>query len=177
VQYRFETWIGADQEIANRLRAYLIARAGKEDGPPPTLVVRAWLNPDGTVERVSFDGLKNAGADADLRSILKRGNVGAAVGDVAAAHPVLLAQPEEITQRRERRQARRSAKYFTQIDVKRGCISGGCGEGLFERVYRESRTADEKTKELIAASLSYPDVKSERKNPIVLGFMLVIPGG
>jgi hypothetical protein len=38
VQYRFETWIGADEEIANRLRAYLIDRAGKEDGPPPTLV-------------------------------------------------------------------------------------------------------------------------------------------
>jgi len=45
VQYRFETWIGADEEIANRFRAYLIDRAGKEDGPPPTLVVRAWLNP------------------------------------------------------------------------------------------------------------------------------------
>ena len=57
VQYRFETWIGADEEIANRLRAYLIDRAGKEDEPPPTLAVRAWLNPDGTVERVSFDAL------------------------------------------------------------------------------------------------------------------------
>jgi hypothetical protein len=78
VQYRFETWIGADEEIANRFRAYLIDRAGKEDGPPPTLVVRAWLNPDGTVERVSFDALKDARADADLRTILKRGNVGEA---------------------------------------------------------------------------------------------------
>lgn len=47
VQYRFETWIGADEEIASRLRAYLIDRAGKEGGPPPTLVVRAWLKPDG----------------------------------------------------------------------------------------------------------------------------------
>jgi hypothetical protein len=50
---------------------------------------------------------------------------------------------------------------------------------LFERVYRESvgRVVDEKTKELIAALLSCPDVKSEWKNPIALGFMPVIPGG
>jgi hypothetical protein len=78
VQYRFETWIGADDEIANRFRAYVTDRAGKEDGPPQALVVRAWLNPDGTVERVSFDALKDARADADLRIILKRGNIGEA---------------------------------------------------------------------------------------------------
>jgi hypothetical protein len=78
VQYRFETWIGADDEIANRFRAYVTDHAGKEDGPPPALVVRAWLNPDGTVERVSFDALKDARADADLRTILKRGNIGEA---------------------------------------------------------------------------------------------------
>jgi hypothetical protein len=49
--------------------------------------------------------------------------------------------------------------------------------GLFERVYRESvgRIVDEKTRELLAALLSYPDVKSEWKNPIALGFMPVIP--
>jgi hypothetical protein len=78
VQYRFETWIGADEEVANRFRAYVIDHAGKEDGPPPTLVVRAWLNPDGTVERVTFDALKDARANADLRTILTRGNVGEA---------------------------------------------------------------------------------------------------
>src|SRR5436190_23218936 len=76
VQYRFESWIGADEEIANRLRAYLVEHAGKEAGPPPSLVVRAWLNPDGTVERVSFGSLNNAQADADLQTILKRGNIG-----------------------------------------------------------------------------------------------------
>jgi hypothetical protein len=78
VQYRFETWIGADEEIANRFRAYVIDHAGKEDGPPPTLVVRAWLNPDGTVERVTFDALKDARANTDLRTILTRGNIGEA---------------------------------------------------------------------------------------------------
>jgi transcriptional regulator with XRE-family HTH domain len=49
--------------------------------------------------------------------------------------------------------------------------------GLFERVYRESvgRVVDEKTKELLATLLSYPDVRSEWKNPVPLGFMPVIP--
>lgn len=78
VQYRFETWIGADEPLAKRFRSYLTEHAGKENGPPPTLVVRAWLNPDGTVERVSFPALKDAGADADLRTILTRGNIGEA---------------------------------------------------------------------------------------------------
>jgi hypothetical protein len=53
--------------------------AGKEDGLSPTLVVRAWLNPDGTVEGVSFAALKDAHADADLCTILTRGNVGGAL--------------------------------------------------------------------------------------------------
>lgn len=48
---------------------------------------------------------------------------------------------------------------------------------LFERGYRESvgRVVDEKTKELPRASLAYPDVNSEWKNPVVLRFMPVIP--
>jgi hypothetical protein len=77
VQYRFETWLGADEEVANRFRSYLTS-LGKEEGAPPTLVVRAWLNPDGTIERVSFAALKDARADADLRTILTRGNIGEA---------------------------------------------------------------------------------------------------
>lgn len=78
VQYRFESWIEADDEVARRFRAYVKERAGQDDGLPPALVVRAWLNPDGSVEKVSFPALKNAAADADLRTILTRGNVGEA---------------------------------------------------------------------------------------------------
>jgi hypothetical protein len=54
----------------------------------------------------------------------------------------------------------------------------GAASGLFERVYRESvgRIVDEKTKELITALFSSPDVKSEWKNPIALGFVRAIPG-
>ena len=53
-----------------------VATTNQTGGPPPSLVVRAWLNPDGTVERVSFGSLNNAQADADLQTILKRGNIG-----------------------------------------------------------------------------------------------------
>lgn len=50
---------------------------------------------------------------------------------------------------------------------------------LFERVYRESigRVVDEKTRELLAALLAYPDVNSDWKNPVAIGFMPVIPLG
>jgi hypothetical protein len=78
VKYRFETWISADETVANRFRAYLTGHAGKDDGPPQTLTVRAWLNPDGTVERVSFPPLNDTQADEDLHTILKRGNIGEA---------------------------------------------------------------------------------------------------
>lgn len=77
VQFRFETWVTADEEVASRFRSHMI-NAGKEDGAPPTLVVRAWLNPDGTIEKVSFPALKDAQANADLRTILTRGNIGEA---------------------------------------------------------------------------------------------------
>jgi transcriptional regulator with XRE-family HTH domain len=52
-------------------------------------------------------------------------------------------------------------------------------KGLFQRVYRESvgRVIDEKTRELLAALLAYPDVKTDWKNPIELSVLPVIPIG
>jgi hypothetical protein len=78
VKYRFETWMAADEAVANRFRAYVIEHSGKNDGVPPALVLKAWLNPDGSVEKVSFPSLNDPHADDDLRTILKRGNVGEA---------------------------------------------------------------------------------------------------
>jgi hypothetical protein len=50
---------------------------------------------------------------------------------------------------------------------------------LFQRVYRESvgRVIDHRTRELLAALLAYPDVKTEWKNPVALSAMPVIPIG
>lgn len=78
VKYRFEEWVAADDAIASRFRAYLRAHAGTSDGPPSLLTVRAWLNPDGSVERISFAAFNDAGATDDLRTILTRGNIGEA---------------------------------------------------------------------------------------------------
>lgn len=52
-------------------------------------------------------------------------------------------------------------------------------QSLFGRVYRESigRVVDQKTKDLLAALLAYPDVESEWKNPVEIGFIPVIPLG
>jgi hypothetical protein len=62
VKYRFESWMTADEAVANRFRTYLKEHNGKDDGPQ-TLVVKAWLNPDGSVERVSFASLNDHQAD------------------------------------------------------------------------------------------------------------------
>jgi hypothetical protein len=78
VKYKFEEWIAADNEVANRFRAYITGHTSKEDAVPQTLVVHVWLNSDGTVERVSFSPLNDPHADADLHTILTRGNLGEA---------------------------------------------------------------------------------------------------
>jgi hypothetical protein len=74
VKFRFEQWVAADDEIANRFRVY----ASRQGTSAQTMVVRAWLNPDGSVERVSFAPLNDPQANNDLQTILKRGNVGEA---------------------------------------------------------------------------------------------------
>lgn len=78
VRYRFEEWIAGDDAVAARFRVYLKAHAGAADGPPQVLTVRAWLNPNGTVAKVSFPPFGDAGATEDLRAILTRGNIGEA---------------------------------------------------------------------------------------------------
>lgn len=78
VKYRFESWISADDPVANRFRDYLSSHRGKQGGVPANLTVRVWVNPDGGVERVTFPPLPDAQADADLRVVLKRGNIGEA---------------------------------------------------------------------------------------------------
>jgi hypothetical protein len=76
VQSHFEGWIEGDDEVATRFRQYVTDHAGKPDGLPSALTVRAWVNPDGSVEKVTFDALSDPKADADLHTILSRGNIG-----------------------------------------------------------------------------------------------------
>lgn len=78
VKYRFEEWIGADEAVANRFRTWLKETSGTANGAPTSIVVKAWLNPDGSVEKVSFAPFKDERATTDLRTVLTRGNVGEA---------------------------------------------------------------------------------------------------
>lgn len=78
VKYRFEEWMGADEAVANRFRAWLKESGGTANGAPTSIVVKAWLNPDGSVEKVSFAPFKDERATNDLRTVLTRGNVGEA---------------------------------------------------------------------------------------------------
>ncbi len=78
VKYRFETWIAANDAIAKRLRTHLTNESRHEGGSQPVIEVHVWLNPDGTVERIVASSLNDAQADADLQTILKRGNIGEA---------------------------------------------------------------------------------------------------
>ena len=78
VKQRFEENIAADDPIANRFRVWLTQSQGKSDAAPASVIVRAWLKADGTVERVSFPALPNSKANNDLEVILMRGSVGRA---------------------------------------------------------------------------------------------------
>ncbi|QUS42280.1 hypothetical protein RPMA_06070 [Tardiphaga alba] len=78
VKYRFEEWIGADEAVANRFRGWLKETGGTANGAPDSLIVKAWLNPDGSVEKVSSAPLNDERANSDLRTVLTRGNIGEA---------------------------------------------------------------------------------------------------
>ena len=78
VKYRFEEWMSADEAVANRFRAWLKETSGTANGAPASIVVKAWLNPDGSIEKVSFPPFKDERATTDLRVMLTRGNVGEA---------------------------------------------------------------------------------------------------
>jgi hypothetical protein len=61
-----------DDDATNQLHKFLEDRIlnAKGDAPPPALVVRAWVGPNGALTRVEFDSLGDEKADALLRGML-----------------------------------------------------------------------------------------------------------
>jgi hypothetical protein len=61
-----------DDDATNQLHQFLEDRIlnAKGDKPPPALVVRAWIGPNGALTRVEFDSLGDPKADALLRGML-----------------------------------------------------------------------------------------------------------
>lgn len=78
VQFRFAEWMGGDGEAAGRLHAFLENRLVAGSEAPEAVVVKAWINGDGTVQRIEFPSLGDVRADADLRTLLTQGSVGEA---------------------------------------------------------------------------------------------------
>ncbi|MCA8320142.1 YbaB/EbfC family DNA-binding protein [Burkholderia cepacia] len=72
---QFQTWLEADGAAADRLHRYLEARVlnASAAAPPPAIVVRAWIGPNGAVTRVEFASLGDPDADATLRHLLTAG--------------------------------------------------------------------------------------------------------
>lgn len=78
VRFRFAEWMGGDGEAARRLHVFMENRLVSGSVPAEAVVVKAWVTPDGTVQRVEFPSLGDDQADADLRSLLTQGAVGEA---------------------------------------------------------------------------------------------------
>jgi hypothetical protein len=81
LQSQFQQRLAADDEAARRFEDDMAKLAGGNDAAPPTLIVRTWIFPDGTVERVESDGL-DAVAAASLRTLLAGAAVGAPPPDM-----------------------------------------------------------------------------------------------
>ncbi|AOK19348.1 hypothetical protein WT26_25895 [Burkholderia cepacia] len=72
---QFQAWLEADGDAADRLHRYLEVRVlnASAAAPPPAIVVRAWIGPNGAVTRVEFASLGDPNADAALRQLLTAG--------------------------------------------------------------------------------------------------------
>jgi hypothetical protein len=76
LQARFEQRIAADDAAARKFQEYMAKRDAGPNAPPLTFVVRAWILPDGKIERLEFDGLDDKEIAVNLRMLLARDNVG-----------------------------------------------------------------------------------------------------
>ncbi|HEY1611569.1 MAG TPA: YbaB/EbfC family DNA-binding protein [Paraburkholderia sp.] len=84
---QFQAGLEHNDDEANQFHTFLENRIlnAKGDTPPPAIVIRAWIGPDGTVSQVDFDSLGDAQADATLRKLL-------------TAHPISEPPPPDMLQ-------------------------------------------------------------------------------
>jgi hypothetical protein len=82
VQDQFKALLEANDETANRFRLSLNSQPASWELPPSVLLVQVWVGADGKVARLEFPPLQNQQADADLRAILERANIGRPPSDM-----------------------------------------------------------------------------------------------
>jgi hypothetical protein len=63
-------WLEADSETATRLRAYLDATRPAPDQPTAPLMLKVWIDGNGTISRIDFPPFAHAEANANLRALL-----------------------------------------------------------------------------------------------------------
>lgn len=63
-------WLNAETPPAPRVRAVLDATRPAPDQPTPALIVRLWIDGQGTITRAEFPPLADASANADLQTLL-----------------------------------------------------------------------------------------------------------
>lgn len=98
LQGRFQQRLASDDEAARRFEDDMAKLAGGNDAPPPTLIVRTWILPDGKVERVESDGL-NPDAAVSLRTLLAGEGVGVPPSDMLQPlHLRLTLRPNDSTE-------------------------------------------------------------------------------
>lgn len=81
LQSRFQQRLAADDAAARRFLDQVEKRGEAGSATPVAVTVRTWILPDGSVERLEFNGLDQAAA-VDLRALLTRDNVGAPPSDM-----------------------------------------------------------------------------------------------
>jgi hypothetical protein len=95
LQARFQERLAADDENVRRFQDSLAKRQADAGAASTTLTVRAWILPDGKIERIEVDGPKDDAA-ISLRVLLARGNVGAPPPDMLQPlHLRLRVQPKD----------------------------------------------------------------------------------
>jgi hypothetical protein len=81
LQALFQDRLAAGEEV-RLFQDYIAKRSGGASTTTLALVVRAWVLPDGKVERIEFDGLDDHNLAVRLRALLALGNVGAPPPDM-----------------------------------------------------------------------------------------------
>jgi hypothetical protein len=81
LQARFQDRLATDEDV-QLLQDYIAKRSGGVSTTALALMVRAWVLPDGKVERVEFDGLDDDHLAVRLRTLLAVGDVGVPPSDM-----------------------------------------------------------------------------------------------
>ena len=76
LQSRFQQEVSGDGDAARRIQDFMLKHAGETNAPAPALVVRTWVQADGKIARIEFDGLDDNDVAASLRALLISGDVG-----------------------------------------------------------------------------------------------------